>query len=127
MRRFEQTLGKPRAGHGHTQRSGASAVLSLDDLIAAVLYAVDEAVEILAFERVAGLRKKRDNSGAAVATDNGNVLIGRVGAFMLRDKAGGADYIESGDAKEALRVVDAAGFEDLGCYGDSGVDLGIAD
>ena len=42
-----------------------------------------------------------------MTTDDGNVLIGRVGVLMLGDEARGADNVESGDAKEALRVVDA--------------------
>jgi hypothetical protein len=58
-----------------------------------------------------------------VASNNGNVLVGRVGGLELRDEAGGADYVEGGDTEETLGVVDALGLEDLGRNGDGGVDL----
>ena len=58
-----------------------------------------------------------------MAADDGDVLSGGVGGFELRDEARSADYVESGDTEEAGWVVDALGFEDLGCDGDGGVDL----
>ena len=72
---------------------------------------------------MAGLGKEGNNGGARVATDDGNVLVGGVGALVLGNKAGGADDIEGGDAEEALGVVDTLGFEDFGADGDSRVDL----
>jgi hypothetical protein len=58
-----------------------------------------------------------------VATDDGDVLAGGVGALQLGDEAGSADDIEGGDTEEALGVVDTLGLEDLGGDGDGGVDL----
>jgi len=58
-----------------------------------------------------------------VATDDGDVLVGGVGALELGDEAGGADDVEGGDTEETLRVVDTPGLEDLGRDRDGGVDL----
>lgn len=60
-----------------------------------------------------GLREEGDNSDARVATDDGNFLVGRVGALNLRDEARGTYNIEGGDAKETLGIIDALGLEDL--------------
>jgi hypothetical protein len=84
---------------------------------------VDVVVELLAGEVVAGLREERNDGGAGVATDDGDVLVGRVGGPDLRDEARGADDVKGGDTEEALGVVDTLGLEDLGCDGDGGVDL----
>ncbi len=58
-----------------------------------------------------------------MATNNGNVLIGWVGALDGGDKAGGTDDVEGGDTEKTLGVVDALGLEDFGADWDSGVDL----
>jgi hypothetical protein len=89
------------------------------------LDAADVLIESLAGQGVAGLRKERDDSGAGMSTNNGDVLVGGVGALELGDEAGGADNIEGGDTEEALGVVDALGLEDLGGDWDGGVDLCI--
>ncbi len=57
-----------------------------------------------------------------MATDDGDVLGGRVGVLQLGDEAGGADDVEGGDTEEALGVVDALGLEDLGGDGNGGVE-----
>lgn len=58
-----------------------------------------------------------------MATDDGDGLVGGVGALDLRDEAGGTDDVKGGDTEEALGVVDALALEDLGDDGDGGVDL----
>ena len=45
---------------------------------------------------------------------------------MLRDEATCSDDVEGGDAEKSFGVVDTGGFEDLGAYGDGGVD-GVGD
>lgn len=55
--------------------------------------------------------------------NNGDVLIGRIGALDLGDEAGSAHYIESGNTEQTLRVVDSLALEDLSTDGDGGVDL----
>jgi len=61
-----------------------------------------------------------------VSAYDGDVLVGGIGALVLRDEAAGAHDVEGGDAEEALGVVDAGGFEDFGADGDGGVD-GVGD
>lgn len=61
-----------------------------------------------------------------MSSHNGDILIGRVGVSVLRDEAAGAYDVESGDAEEALGVVDAGGFKDFGADGYGGVD-GVGD
>ena len=70
------------------------------------------------------LRKERDDGNAGVAADDGDGLVGRVGVLNLGKKAGGTDYVESGDTEETFGVVDTFGFEDFGADGDGRVDLG---
>ena len=120
---LEQTLREPRARHRHRQGRGPGAVFGFDDLVTPELHAVDEIVEIFAFERVTRLRQQRDNGRARVTADYGDVLVSRVGGFVLRDEPGGSDDVEGGDAEEFGRLVDGAGFEDFGADGDGRVDL----
>ena len=123
---LEQGLGKAGTSHGHGEGSRASAVLGLNDLVTAKLDALDVFVELLALEVVARLGEERDDGGARVAANDGDVLGGGVGVLELRDEARGTDDVESGDTKEALGVVDTLGLEDLGGNGDGGVDLQIS-
>lgn len=58
-----------------------------------------------------------------MATDDGNVLVGRVALVDLGDETGGANDIESGDTEKTLGVVDTLALEDLGSDGDGRVDL----
>ncbi len=58
-----------------------------------------------------------------MATNDGDVLICRVGALKLRDKTRSADNIKGGDTEQALWVVDILRLEDLGADRDGGVDL----
>jgi hypothetical protein len=58
-----------------------------------------------------------------VASNDGDSLIGGVGALDLRDEAGSTDDVEGGDTEQALGVVDTLGLEDLRDNGDGGVDL----
>jgi hypothetical protein len=120
---LEQRLGEAGTSHGHGEGGRTSTILGLDNLVTTELDAVDVAVELLALEVVAGLRQEGNDGCAGVATDDGDVLAGGVGALQLGDEAGSADNIESGNTKEALGVVDTLGLEDLGGDGDGGVDL----
>jgi hypothetical protein len=58
-----------------------------------------------------------------MATDDGDVLVGGIGALDLRNKAGCTNNIECGDTEETLGVIDALRLEDLGSDRDGGVDL----
>lgn len=70
-----------------------------------------------------GLRDQGDDGDARVATDDCDLLVRRVGALDLGDKAGGTDNVKGGDTEEALGVVYVLGLEDFGDDWDSGVDL----
>lgn len=61
-----------------------------------------------------------------MASNNSNVLVCGIGALVLGNEAARAHDVEGGDAEEALGVVDACGFENLGGDGDGGVD-GVGD
>lgn len=111
---FEQRLGEPGTSHRHAQCSRPGAILGLDDLIATELHPVHEIVQILAAELIPGLAQQRHDRRARMSSHDGDVLIGGIGVLVLRDEAAGAHDVESGDAEEALWVVDAGGFEDLG-------------
>lgn len=69
------------------------------------------------------MREERNNRGAGVATDDGDVLVGGIGALDLRNEAGRTNNIERGDTEETLGVIDALRLEDLGGDRDGGVDL----
>ena len=58
-----------------------------------------------------------------MATNDGDSLIGGVGALDLRDEARGTDDVKGGDTEQTLGVVDVAGLVDLGNDGNGGVDL----
>ena len=120
---LEQALGEASTGHGHGEGSRSSTILGLDDLVTTELHTVDVGVELLALQVVAGLRQKWDDGLAGVTTDDGDALVGWVGALDLGDEAGGTDNVKGGDTKETLGVVDTLGLEDLGGDGDGGVDL----
>lgn len=117
----EEGFGHAGTGHGHGQGGGAGTVLGLDNLVTTELDALDE-VSVGGELGVAGLAEEGDDGHAGVATDNGDVLIGGVGALELGDEAGGTDDVKGGDTKQALGVVDSTGLEDLGADGDGGVD-----
>ena len=119
---LEQRLSEARASHGHGEGGRASAALGLHDLVTAELHALHVLVALGALEGVAGLAEERDDGLAGVAADDGDVLVGRVGALELGDEAGGADDVEGGDTEETLRVVDALALEDLGGDRDGAVD-----
>jgi hypothetical protein len=121
---LQQALSEAGTGHGHGEGGRASTALGLDNLVTTELHAVHILVELLAREVVAGLREERDYGGAGVAADDGDVLVGGVGALDLGDEAGGTNDVKSGHTEEAAGVVDALGLEDLGGDGDGRVDLG---
>lgn len=121
----QQGLSHAGTGHGHGQGGGTSTVLGLDDLVTTELDTLDDLL-VGGQVGVGGLGEQRDDGHTGVATNNGDVLIGRVGALELGDEAGGADDIEGGDTEQTLGVVDTAGLEDLGDDGDGGVD-GVGD
>ena len=58
-----------------------------------------------------------------MATNDCDLLGGGISALDFANEAAGADNIESGDAKQALGVVDTLGLEDLGSDRDSRVNL----
>ena len=120
---LEEGLGETGTGHGHREGGGTGTVLGLDDLVTTELNAVDVVVELLARQVVARLGEKRNDGSARVTTNNGDVLIGRVGVLQLRDEARSADNVEGSDTEKALGVVDTLGLEDLGGDGDGRVDL----
>jgi hypothetical protein len=121
----EDGLGHAGTGHSHGEGGGTGTVLGLDDLVTAELDAVDE-LGVGGELGVVGLGEEGDNGDTRVTTNNGDLLIGGVGALLLRDEAGGTDDVEGGDTEEALGVVDALALEDLGNDGDGGVD-GVGD
>lgn len=120
---LEEGLGEAGTSHGHREGGRTGTVLGLDDFVTTKLDAVDVLVELLASEVVARLGEEGNDGSAGVATDNGDVLVGRVGVLDLGDEAGGADDVEGGDTEKALGVVDTLGLEDLGGDGDGRVDL----
>lgn len=120
---LEEGLGEASTSHGHGESGRASTVLGLDNLVTTELDAVDVAVELLTLEVVAGLGEEGNDSSTRVATNNGDVLVGGVGALQLGDESRSTDNVKGGDTEEALGVVDTLGLEDLSSDGDGGVDL----
>ena len=121
---LEQALSEASTSHSHGQSSRASTILSLDDLVATELDAVDKSVELLAEDiAVARLGNKRNDCDAGVATNDSNFLIGWVGTLDLGDETGGTHDIEAGNTEESLWIVDAPALENLSDDGDRGVDL----
>lgn len=120
---LEQALGETGSSHGHGESGRSGTALGLDDLVTTELDALDVLVALGALEAVAGLGEQWDDGSARVTTDDGDGLVGRVGALELGDEAGGTDDVEGGDTEESLWVVDVLGLEDLGADWDSGVDL----
>jgi hypothetical protein len=119
----EERLGEASTSHSHGQGSRTGTALGLDNLVTTELDALDVGVKLLALEVVAGLAEQRNDGSTAVATDDGDVLVGGVAALQLRDEARGTDDIEGGNTEETLGVVDALGLEDLGGDGNGRVDL----
>jgi len=76
----------------------------------------------LALEVVAALAEQRDDGLAGVATNDNDVLVGRVGALVLGDEARGADDVKGGDTEQAAGVVDTGLLQNLGGDGDGAVD-----
>lgn len=128
LRSLEQALSEASTSHSHGEGSRTSTILGLDHLITTELDAVDQVVELLAGDiGVPRLGDQRNDGDAGVATDDGDVLVGRVGFLDLGDEAGGADNVKGSDAEETLGVVDALALEYLGNDGNGGVDLLILD
>lgn len=120
----EEGVGEASTGHGHGEGGGTSTVLGLDDLVTTELDAVDQLVTDGARDvGVVGLGEEGNDGHTGVATDDGDGLVGGVGALDLGDEAGGTDNVQGGDTEEALGVVDTLGLVDLGDDGDGGVDL----
>lgn len=115
----------PVASIGHGESGRTSTILGLDDLITTELDAVDESVVLVVGNGDAGrdLAEKGQNGLAGVTADDRNSELLRVGlAGDLGDKCLGTHNVEGGNTKQALRVEDALGLEDLGRDGHSGVD-----
>lgn len=122
---LQQALGEPGTGHGHGEGSRSGAVLSLDDLVATKLHALQK-VGVADQVGVRGLREERDDGDAGVAANNDDVLIRGIGVLDLADESRGANDIQCGDAEQAFGVVHAGLLEDLGDDGDGAVD-GVRD
>lgn len=58
-----------------------------------------------------------------MTTDNGDLLVRRIGTFDFGDEARGPNDIKSGNTKETLWIVDTFRLENFGADWDSGVDL----
>lgn len=72
---------------------------------------------------MARLGDQRNDSDAGMSTDDGDVLVGWIGALDLRDETGRTDNIECGDTEETLGVIDTLALEDLGNDGNGRIDL----
>lgn len=119
LRSLQQALCEAGTSHGHGECCRASTILGLDDFIATELNAVDKSIELLSGDiGVVRLRDQWHNSDTRVTTNNGDVLINRVGSLDFGDESGSTDNIEGGDTEKALGVVDTLGLEDLGNNGD---------
>jgi hypothetical protein len=123
---LEEGLGEAGTSHGHGESGRASTVLGLDDLVTTELDALDVGGKVLALEVVAALAEQRDDGLAGVATNDNDVLVGRVGALVLGDEARGANDIKSGDTEETLGVVDTGLLQDLSGDRNGAVD-GVGD
>ena len=119
----------PETGVRHTQGCRTGAILGLDDLITTELDAVDQGVVLVVGDGDGrlDLAEEWDDGLARVAADDGNgELLGSRLAGNLGDEGLCPDNIERGNAKQALGVEDALGFQDLGGDGHGRVD-GIGD
>lgn len=120
----EHALSHTSTSHSHGESSRASTILSLDNLVTTELNSVDQFVQLGTRNvAVTGLRDQWNNGDTGVATDDSDVLVGRVRLLDLGDESGGSDNIESGDTEESLGVVDTLALEDLTADWDCGVDL----
>lgn len=84
LERLQQALRKPGTSHGHGESGRACTILGLDHLVTTELDAVHQRIKLLASDvGVARLRDQRNDGDTGVATDHGDVLIGRVAALDL--------------------------------------------
>lgn len=121
---LEEGFGEAGTGESHGEGGGTGTVLGLDDLVTTELDAVHELVAGGTFDvGVVGLGEEGDDGDTGVTTDNGNLLVGGVGALELGDEARSTDNVKGGDTEETLGVVDTLGLVDLGDDGDGRVDL----
>lgn len=121
---LQETLGEAGTSHGHGECGGASAILCLDDFIAAKLDAIYQAVKLLASNvGVARLRDQGHDGDTGVTTNNSDVLVGGVGALDLRDESRGSDDIKGSDTEQTLWVIDSLALEDFCNNRDGRVDL----
>jgi hypothetical protein len=122
---LQQALGEAGTSHGHGESCRSGTALGLDNLVTTELHAADVLIVLLAGQGVSRLGEERNDGGARVTTNNGDVLVGGVGALELGDEAAGANDVKGGDTKETLWVVDTSGLENLGADWDGGVDLAM--
>ena len=121
---LQEALSEAGTGHSHGEGGRSGTVLGLDDLVTTELDAVDERITGVSGDvGVVGLGEKGHDGDTGVTTDDGDVLVGRVGLLDFRNEAGGADNVEGGDTEQALGVVDTARLEDLRNNWDGRVDL----
>ena len=108
----------------HREGSASSTILCLDDLVTTKLDAVHELVVGLAGNILAkvGLGKEGDDRGSAVATNDGDNSLRRLGALDTSKETGGADNIKGGDTEETTRVENTGLLESGGDDGDGGVN-----
>jgi hypothetical protein len=117
----ENALSHTGTSHGHGQSSGTGTILSLDNLVTTELYAVDE-LRVGAQVGVVALAEEGNNGDTGVTTNDGDLLVGRVGSLDLANESGSTNDVEGGDTEQALGVVDTTGLVDLGADRDGRVD-----
>lgn len=108
----------------HGEGSASSTILCLDDLVTTKLDAVHELVVGLAGDILAkvGLGKEGNDRGSAVATNDGDNTLRRLGALDTGQETGSADNIKGGHTEEATRVENTGLLESGGDDRDGGVD-----
>jgi hypothetical protein len=98
---LEKRVGEAGTSESHGKGGGASAVLSLDNLVATELDAVGQSLDLLLSEAVARLGEERDDGDTRVTSNDGDLGILSGDLLDLRDEAGGTDDIKGGDTEQS--------------------------
>lgn len=118
----QDSVGKTSTSESHRKRSGARAVLGLDNFVTTKLDTVGQGIEFFLGEGLAGLGKKRDNGHTRVATDNSDLAVLGVLTLDFSHEARSTDDVQSSDTVQTLGVIDTGLLQGLGKDGDSRVD-----
>jgi hypothetical protein len=106
----EERVGELGTSVRHREGGGSGTVLSLDDLVTAVLDALDDSFvrSLVLNDALASIEvaQEGDDGGAGVATNNRDDRLGRVGVGNRADETGGTDNVEGGDTEKTLGVED---------------------